>query len=127
VEYNKTVLKRSIYMRIFLIVAMFLFAASLTEGSRIHKSSSAAKRGDGEYIVKSGDSLFLIAIKHHISLSKLCEANGVDEEATIRIGQKLIIPSEKKSKDKKTETASKNSSKDKKAARDKKVAKSSKI
>lgn len=127
VEYNKTVLKRSIYMRIFLIVAMFLFAASLTEGSRIHKSSSTAKRGDGEYIVKSGDSLFLIAIKHHISLSKLCEANGVDEEATIRIGQKLIIPSEKKSKDKKTETASKNSSKDKKAARDKKVAKSSKI
>lgn len=45
-----------------------------------------------EYIVKSGDSLGLIAKRHNISRSELADVNKIKDPNKIRVGQKLIIP-----------------------------------
>lgn len=42
--------------------------------------------------VNSGDTLWSIAKKYNISLSKLASANAMDENAILTIGEKLIIP-----------------------------------
>ena len=44
------------------------------------------------YTVAKGDSLWTIAHKNHITKAELAAANNLKSEATIRIGQKLIIP-----------------------------------
>ncbi|MEI6055705.1 MAG: LysM peptidoglycan-binding domain-containing protein [Lentisphaerota bacterium] len=58
---------------------------------------SPASVSGAAYTVKSGDSLWTIAKKNHISTKKLAEANGLDEKASLKIGQKLIIPGSKSS------------------------------
>ncbi|HZZ58728.1 MAG TPA: LysM domain-containing protein, partial [Opitutaceae bacterium] len=44
------------------------------------------------YTVRSGDSLWLIAHRHHIRVSELAAANNLRSGASLRAGQKLIIP-----------------------------------
>jgi LysM repeat protein len=44
------------------------------------------------YAVKSGDSLWTIARKNHITYSELAAANNLKTSATLHEGQKLIIP-----------------------------------
>jgi LysM repeat protein len=45
------------------------------------------------YAVKSGDSLWTIAKKNNLSVSDLATANNLKAGATLRPGQKLLIPS----------------------------------
>lgn len=59
------------------------------------KSSSSVS--STAYTVKSGDSLWTIAKKHHISTKKLAEANSLDSKASLKVGQKLVIPGTKAS------------------------------
>ncbi|MCP4675259.1 MAG: LysM peptidoglycan-binding domain-containing protein [Deltaproteobacteria bacterium] len=47
-----------------------------------------------EYVVKQGDSVARIADFHGISQGDLREANGLSKSATVRVGQKLVIPHE---------------------------------
>ncbi|MBQ6794971.1 MAG: DUF3794 domain-containing protein [Clostridia bacterium] len=42
--------------------------------------------------VNAGDSLWSIAKKHNIALSKLALANALDENSILTVGEKLIIP-----------------------------------
>lgn len=42
--------------------------------------------------VNSGDTLWSIAKKHNIPLSRLASANALDENAILTVGEKLIIP-----------------------------------
>lgn len=42
--------------------------------------------------VNAGDSLWSIAKKHNIALSKLASANALDENSILTVGEKLIIP-----------------------------------
>lgn len=58
---------------------------------------SSASVSGAAYTVKSGDSLWTIAKKNHISTKKLAEANGLDDKASLKVGQKLIIPGSKSS------------------------------
>ena len=51
-----------------------------------------------EYEIKEGDSLGSIAQSHNISLSRLMEANDIDNPDKINFGTKLTIPSESKKK-----------------------------
>uniref|UniRef100_UPI0005BD872E muramidase family protein n=1 Tax=Geminisphaera colitermitum TaxID=1148786 RepID=UPI0005BD872E len=45
------------------------------------------------YEVQKGDSLWTISRKHGISTNELALANNLSDKATLRIGQKLIVPS----------------------------------
>lgn len=46
------------------------------------------------HVVKSGETLLLIAAQYDVALRDLMQANGLDEEAArrLRVGQELIIP-----------------------------------
>lgn len=44
------------------------------------------------YTVVRGDSLWTIAKKHHSSVGEIAAANNLRSSATVRVGQKLIIP-----------------------------------
>lgn len=44
------------------------------------------------YAVKSGDSLWTIAKKHHLAVAELAAANSLSVNAKIQPGQKLLIP-----------------------------------
>ncbi len=50
-----------------------------------------AARGEITHIVRQGESLSVIAKKHHLSIDRLREANDL-ENARLRIGQRLAIP-----------------------------------
>ena len=43
------------------------------------------------YVVKQGDSLFIIARKYGTSVSVLCQKNGLDTNSVLHLGQKLKI------------------------------------
>jgi LysM repeat protein len=44
------------------------------------------------YTVVSGDNLYNLAKKHHVTVAELAAANGIKANAVLRPGQKLIIP-----------------------------------
>jgi LysM repeat protein len=44
------------------------------------------------YVVKSGDSMWLIAHHNHLKVAELAAANGLKPNAKLRSGQKLLIP-----------------------------------
>ncbi|OBX24066.1 MULTISPECIES: M23 family metallopeptidase [Bizionia] len=43
------------------------------------------------YIVKRGDTLSRISSRNHMSLAALCKLNGINKNATLKIGQKVIV------------------------------------
>ena len=45
-----------------------------------------------KYKIKSGDSLYAIAKKNHITVSKLRQANGMKKSETLKIGKVLKVP-----------------------------------
>ena len=55
-------------------------------------SSRAVAAKDGIYIVKPGDSLWVIARMHKTNINQLSEANSINKNSTLMVGQKLIIP-----------------------------------
>ena len=56
------------------------------------KNTSAPALSGTAYVVKSGDSLGLIAAKHGVKLSALMAANGIKDANKIVTGRKLVIP-----------------------------------
>jgi LysM repeat protein len=59
---------------------------------------SGAKQGGAGHVVAKGDTLTGIAQRHGVPVAALLEANGLNEEDPIRIGQELTLPG-KDSKD----------------------------
>ena len=43
------------------------------------------------YTVRSGDTLYKIARRHGTTVQRLCQLNGITENTTLRIGQKLKL------------------------------------
>ena len=72
-------------------------AASSAKPATSTKSTTSTKTPatkDGEilYVVKKGDSLSVIAQRHHVKLADLVAANKVDPKGILRVGQTLVIP-----------------------------------
>jgi len=45
-----------------------------------------------EYVVKNGDSLYVIALAFNTSVEKVCSMNNLKKGANLRVGQKLLVP-----------------------------------
>lgn len=56
------------------------------------KAKKAPEKGIAEYTVEAGDTLFIIARKHHTTIREVREANEMKPNALIRIGQQLKVP-----------------------------------
>jgi murein DD-endopeptidase MepM/ murein hydrolase activator NlpD len=61
------------------------------EAARNDTKTASADRG--VYIVESGDSLYSIAKKNGVTTDAMRRANGLDRSSTLKIGQKLRVPS----------------------------------
>jgi len=67
--------------------------ASADPASGMKEKSS--KSSNGLYEVKSGDTLFSIARKNHVTLKELMTLNGIKATDVIKVGQKLAITKKK--------------------------------
>lgn len=67
-------------------------ASSSSNTSSSSSSSAPAVTTSGNYTVKSGDSLTRLANQYGISVSQLASANGLKNNADLRVGQKITIP-----------------------------------
>ena len=54
-------------------------------------TGSSSNSGAATYTVKSGDTLYSIAKRNGTTVKKLCQLNGIGENAKIRVGQKLKL------------------------------------
>ncbi|MCL1921586.1 MAG: LysM peptidoglycan-binding domain-containing protein [Kiritimatiellaeota bacterium] len=73
---------------------------SKTAASRIAtppKAAPAPSRTETVYVVKSGDSLSEIALKHGVKVEDIRKANDIKDANKIAVGQKLKIPGAVKS------------------------------
>ncbi len=75
------------------------FPKSVTKSKKEKKLTKKSKRikkqlkkGKVSYAIASGDTLFTIARKHHTTTKELREANGMERNALIRVGQVLQVP-----------------------------------
>ena len=61
--------------------------------SRVSGSSKAGSTGSGAqyYKVKSGDTLGKIAVRHHTTVRRLCQLNGIKQTTTLSIGRRLRV------------------------------------
>jgi len=66
--------------------------AKATTASNAKKSTHKATTASARYTVKSGDTLSAIARKFGSTVTKIAEANGIDNPSRIHAGQKLTIP-----------------------------------
>ncbi|MCV0396692.1 MAG: peptidoglycan DD-metalloendopeptidase family protein [Rhizobiaceae bacterium] len=70
--------------------------AVLPQGPKLREGEGRAssKTADsGSYVVQPGDSLYVIARKTGAKVEAIKAANNLNDQAMIRVGQKLVIPS----------------------------------
>ena len=66
----------------------------LNSGTSASSGSTASASSSGStqyYTIKSGDTLSGIAAKHHTTVAKLCQLNGIKTTTTLQIGKKLKV------------------------------------
>jgi len=78
-------------------IAALLVAAPALAANEFDTSKSPAVKpsSDAEYVVQKGDTLSAIAEQKLGSPEKwkvIAQVNGIDDPATLRVGQKLVIP-----------------------------------
>jgi len=66
------------------------FPDKQSKGKKV--AAKAPKKGKVSYTIAKGDTLFTIARKHHTTTKELREANGMERNALIRVGQVLTVP-----------------------------------
>jgi uncharacterized YkwD family protein/spore coat assembly protein SafA len=92
------------FLFIFLVAMIFIAfptnqnlvasAASIDKSYVIDTSDSQAAQASTVYTVRSGDSLWKIAVKYEVGLKELITANPqISNPALIYVGQKVTIPS----------------------------------
>lgn len=92
------------------------------------KAATAAPKSVSTYRIESGDSLGKLAEKYHVPLSALTQANGISKDVTLKVGQKLTIPSQSQiAKLKQDAQAAKKAEKDKRQQEEAKAKKTKAI
>lgn len=66
-------------------------AVSITIASLL-SSSLATAAGTGNYTIHKGDTLWSLAAKHGTTVSKILQANGLNEKSVLRPGKSIVIP-----------------------------------
>lgn len=95
IDFEKGTLRRDI----FLLKRSFFDANSRAgqdfedeiANDREDKAEAAERAAITYYTVRSGDSLSRIAVKYGTTVTRLCQLNGIDRNATLRIGRKLRV------------------------------------
>lgn len=64
------------------------------EVSKLEQIEPIPKETASTYIVKQGDSLWIIAKNHNVTVNSLRDKNKLDKNSILKIGQELIIPEE---------------------------------
>jgi LysM repeat protein len=67
-------------------------APSAATSAAAKPSASAAPLSGDSYTVQSGDTLLSIARKFNINAQSIADANKMQANATLQVGQKLVIP-----------------------------------
>jgi LysM repeat protein len=62
--------------------------------TRLTPTAPAATPEATSYVIEPGDTLGEIAIRFDVSIEAIQAANGIDDPATLQVGQELIIPVE---------------------------------
>ncbi len=70
-------------------------AAALSASKTSGSEKSVSSKSSVAYVVQKGDTLYGIARKYNIKLNELLSLNNLDNSSTIKIGQKILVPSEK--------------------------------
>ncbi|MGH6899622.1 MAG: peptidoglycan DD-metalloendopeptidase family protein [Geminicoccaceae bacterium] len=60
--------------------------------ARVAAIAPGAGPGADRYVVRSGETLSGIALRHDVGMTELAKANGIDAPYRVRAGQKLRIP-----------------------------------
>jgi cell wall-associated NlpC family hydrolase len=63
-----------------------------------HKKIATRTTKSSKHVIKSGDSLFAIALKNHTTVEKLRRANGMKKGETLKLGRVINIPGSKSHK-----------------------------
>lgn len=75
------------------IVLLWVAAVIVASVTATTVSAATAAAGPfGQYIVHPGDTLYRIALNHHVTVSQLAAANGIRNVNRIYVGQVLRIP-----------------------------------
>jgi len=67
-----------------------------------HKKLAKKTTKSSKHVIKSGDSLFAIALKHNTTVEKIRKANGMKKGETLKLGRAISIPGSKGSKSNKS-------------------------
>lgn len=67
-------------------------ATGKTAGGKSDAKTTPPPKPLRTYVVRPGDSLSVIAARHHVSVAALTRANAISKKKPIRPGQKLVIP-----------------------------------
>lgn len=70
-------------------------AAALSASKTSGAEKTVSQKSSVAYVVQKGDTLYGIARKYNIKLNELLSLNNLDNSSTIKIGQKILVPSEK--------------------------------
>lgn len=62
-----------------------------TQAVQAQNNTAAAANTAQYYHVRSGDTLYKIAVAHNTTIAKICELNGISRNALLQINQKLRV------------------------------------
>lgn len=68
-------------------------AAALSASKTPETNKNVSSKTAASYVVQKGDTLYGIARKYNIKLNELLSLNNLDNSSTIKIGQKILVPS----------------------------------
>ena len=66
-------------------------ATKSTTTAKSDNGKGTASQGGGTYTVRGGDTLYSIAKRNGTTVKRLCQLNGISENAKLKVGQKLKL------------------------------------